>query len=682
MLYEYLWPNFCYQHLKNAPKSCSEPQGNDNRAVFIEEENVNVCVEPSLCVEVDLLASYIPEMNQRCDHYFCQKCREDIIRVYGLGEFSSGGYISHTDERTGITVRLPYLDSEEYEVICRQCGCPYYHLEIIEDRELPDLGGKDWIHCSNLAIPSFYFNGYTKQYFPFLKEHLLYCSENPSCSCYWPYISDIACQISDLVFKEGTFLAQKTCIKNLVGNQEFIDTFPYLIQENAKDFIHSSFIHTFFYSQYRQVLLSFAYATEKQEFDAFQVIQVLNHVYKMLDRLYLPFFNLYSQCLKKHPHPKIFYERGMLLFHQGNTCDSLDDIGQMVEWAEKNSQSNLLSSELYLKEGTIYAELGMYDKAVEALTKAIKNDPENKSAYLERAEAYFELGEFDWSLDDYLASGIKSTPLSIDSKETFDFSLGLTEGVLQGGSEAIIEFIPSLIGTAHGLGCGLWAFAKDPIQVSKDLVEATQFCIEFIKDNASVEAIANLVPELKELIEKWEEIDLRKRGFIAGHLIGKYGVDIFAGAGALKAMKAYRNLKRANNLLTYEALSISKRNKQIIRLEAARRSQHRAQILKHQNLKIMSDKQGKHIRGHKNFDSTKSELTYPNPQELVDKYAGTGQKVNKFHPGEAGYKERVDFERIIGIYTDDQGTVFQETTKGMIIYSKDGTHIVPTRPGG
>lgn len=66
----------------------------------------------------------------------------------------------------------------------------------------------------------------------------------------------------------------------------------------------------------------------------------------------------------------------------------------------------------------------------------------------------------------------------------------------------------------------------------------------------------------------------------------------------------------------------------------------------------------------------------------MDKYAGTGQKMNKFHPGKAGYKERVDFERIIGIYTNDKGTLSQETTKGMIIYSKDGTHIVPVRPGG
>ena len=68
-----------------------------------------------------------------------------------------------------------------------------------------------------------------------------------------------------------------------------------------------------------------------------------------------------------------------------------------------------------------------------------------------------------------------------------------------------------------------------------------------------------------------------------------------------------------------------------------------------------------------------------NPEELAAK-AGKGKVVNGLPLGSAGCKERVDFGRVIGEYISKEG-VRASTTKGMIIYAKDGSiHIVPAAP--
>ncbi|SUX53910.1 polymorphic toxin type 50 domain-containing protein [Chromobacterium vaccinii] len=98
------------------------------------------------------------------------------------------------------------------------------------------------------------------------------------------------------------------------------------------------------------------------------------------------------------------------------------------------------------------------------------------------------------------------------------------------------------------------------------------------------------------------------------------------------------------------------------------------------NPTIEVGKQGKHIPEHNNFISGKSELLYPNPQSLVDEYAGKGQQVGNVLTGQPGSKERVDFEKIIGNYIDPVSGEKIPTTKGIIHYSSRGVHIVPARP--
>ncbi|OKH50474.1 hypothetical protein NIES2101_19265 [Calothrix sp. HK-06] len=98
-------------------------------------------------------------------------------------------------------------------------------------------------------------------------------------------------------------------------------------------------------------------------------------------------------------------------------------------------------------------------------------------------------------------------------------------------------------------------------------------------------------------------------------------------------------------------------------------------------LKIDEGKQGKHVPEHNNFTDGRSELTHPNPQQLIDDFAGKGQPVNStVKQGQPGFRERVDFGEIIGNYVDPETGVKTPTTKGIIHYSKSGVHIVPAKP--
>jgi Pretoxin HINT domain/Bacterial toxin 50 len=99
-------------------------------------------------------------------------------------------------------------------------------------------------------------------------------------------------------------------------------------------------------------------------------------------------------------------------------------------------------------------------------------------------------------------------------------------------------------------------------------------------------------------------------------------------------------------------------------------------LLVHNSCPIEFDKQGKHIPEHRNFMPGKSELTHPNPQELLDKFGGTGQQVGKTPIGQAGSKERIDFGETIGNHSASASP----TTNGIIHYSNNGAHIVPSAP--
>lgn len=431
-LHENLWPDFCLEHLDHFSYDDQK----------IDKENI---------AQLSLYANRIPITINSCDFRFCLQCQSPVAR----GEFIDEDIWTEEEE---------YV----YGMICYKCRClkNWYNPnnldadeDDVKDEEIAD---EYWETCSHKAVPYKYFTILSNVLF--FEQHLKYCQENPACLCYWPYRSKRACEISDTIYNKMHPLIENSFLGKLTSS-EFNDY-------TTHDVLTTLFIHSFFYSQYRQVLLQVAQWEESKNHP--------RNMYKILDELQPDFLQLYSECLKKHPHPKIYYERGMVFFHQGKALDSLSDLSALMEWSDQNHQE-LLTSELYLQEGTVYVELGLYDKAVVSLSNAIHKDPNNKQAYFERAAAYFELGQFDLSLEDYLSSKIKPQPISAESLELISFSLGLTQGILKGGSQAGAEFIPSLLSSMRGLGHGLWAFAQDPVRVSTAFAEAAQACVQFIK---------------------------------------------------------------------------------------------------------------------------------------------------------------------------------------------------------
>lgn len=87
---------------------------------------------------------------------------------------------------------------------------------------------------------------------------------------------------------------------------------------------------------------------------------------------------------------------------------------------------------------------------------------------------------------------------------------------------------------------------------------------------------------------------------------------------------------------------------------------------------IHKGKQGKHILGHNNFTVGKSYLT-KNADDLLNRYAGKGKMINE-------NKERFSHTQYIGDYFDRSTNHYIPTKNGIIHYSKDGAHIVPSRP--
>lgn len=324
-------------------------------------------------------------------------------------------------------------------------------------------------------------------------------------------------------------------------------------------------------------------------------------------------------------------------------------------------------------------EVGLYHEAIIALTKAIEKDPVNKEAYFSRAAAYFETGDFDLAVFDYISSEAKKDLVQVEPKVSGEFSSALISAVLEGGKESAIEFVPSLCSTAYGLGECLWSFAQQPqdatINFCNACYEAGSAVTEYIK-NLDQEKIEGIADEVLLVYQKFDSLSDAEKGQTIGYCVGKYGVDIFAGGATVKCVAAIRNLKNANRLCNLESMAVSEANREAITTAALKHAADRENFLK--NITIEWDKQNKHIPGKHNCESGKSFLIHKNPENILKLCAGKGKKV-RGNIGEPGYQEIVDFGVHIG-YNVDQNGIETLTTWGKIHYSKNGAHIVPTFP--
>ncbi len=640
----------------------------------------NTWIEPCDVESIKSVKDYlrlIPK-NFDPDCYGCMSCGGvylDLINDIDFATNGTGTYYDEVDEIRRLHRYVKYWNCEW----CRST----------DDSLFTDD------HCDELSWDGSYFRKWNHKYFYNFRYYLHYCSENQECDCYWVERCERALAINNLVyslfenfanqelitpnFSEYWIAKSANCVREDGTRTYTLEYYP-----NAHGMASSLSTYTFFYSQYHQVLMDVATFIDSNSI--YGNSNSLDQIYETLRKIMVKFLPLYNYCLKNHPHPKIFYERGMLKLHSGDNEGALQDIQSLMSLAEsdKFKEQDILTSEMYQQEGEAYADIGTYDKAIASLSHAIEKDPNNKEAYFQRAAAYFETGNFEHALSDYLTSE-KSKGLSHNLKTPNAFAGALKKGLIVGAKEAAVDFFPSLLNSAYGMGETLWVFGQHPIEQTTNFANAcynaTECAVKFCEklDWAKVEGYAD---DFKQLCENYYKLSDAEKGEQIGYLVGKYSVDILAPGATMKGIAAYKKFRDANRICNLEALLLSSENKIVLEELALKHSLEREIFF--QKVKIDWYKQGKHISTAHNFQPGKSVVTINQERLniLLRQNAGKGQRIIG-EIGTAGYKERVDFKQIIGEWSKimpDNSVKMIPTTKGVIVYSKTGMHMYPSNP--
>jgi len=546
-------------------------------------------------------------------------------------------------------------------------------------------------HCETLCWNGGYFRKWNQKYIHFFKHFLQYSSENQECHCFWPECNVSALNANNQVYKLFKDLADKNLISPefssfwkahlIQSNYNEVNVLDEEYYPNSHGMASSLVTYTFFYSQYHQVLLSIASFIDSNELLGNS--RAIDRIYSTLENLRNRFSNMYNRCLRFHPNPKIAYERGLLKMHSGDTEGALIDISRLMHMAESPMHQNniTITSDMYQQEGQLYADLGIYDKAITALTEAIRLDPNNRGAYFSRAQAYFESGQFDQSLSDYLNSQ-DSTDIKPKLKPPLDVKNAIVNGLLEGCKESAINFCPSLCASAYGLGTSLWVLAEHPIDSTIVFMNA---CYEISKNtwdfyrNIKWEDIENCSLELERLHGNYNRLSDVEKAHLTAYTIGKFGVNVFAGSTAVKSFTAYKKMKDANKLCNLEAMALSPANKDLILTSAQKHALKREFFFRDVTLHV--DKHNKHIIGKHNYEQGKSIFEHPDPEKLLNKFAGKGEVCKNRIFGRPDYREKVNFNEFIGFHINKTTGVKTTTTWGEIRYTNNGgAHIIPTFP--
>jgi len=188
----------------------------------------------------------------------------------------------------------------------------------------------------------------------------------------------------------------------------------------------------------------------------------------------------------------------------------------------------------YQIKGERALEYGYLTQAVQDLGKAIELSPESPIPYLERGVAYFGLGQYDLSLEDYRV--FTSQSQKIYPLEVTDFSLGFAKGLPKGAYES-----------GEGLVLLLADFVTHPIHTSGQLVNSVTMLVNLVHDDEWGVIAESLSPELHQLVSQWDTLPSDERGELLGYAVGKHGADILVPGGLAKI--ASRSMKSAQELV-------------------------------------------------------------------------------------------------------------------------------------
>ncbi len=428
---------------------------------------------------------------------------------------------------------------------------------------------KYWEVCTQtLRLNSIYFQNRTRLTIPHFRLYLEYLNENYGCNCYWPELNQLAYCAKYSNQQDFSFL-----LWNLPESYS-----PYFDNSPGQGDLLAA--HIFFYSQTHNIMMDLAQKIEIYQPDTKVATHCLDQIYKKLRERRNLFYELYSNCLEKHPHPKIVYELGLIFMHAGNYPMAFDYIEILLDMQKTFGFE--LTSEMYQQEAKVYAELGMYDKSIAALNKLIENEPYNQEAYFQRAVAYFEIGDFEHSVEDYMKYHIPGcTTGSLPSNEFID---AFTLAAISSSKESLKNFVPSLCNTIYGMGAALWTFGEHPVDTVNELAAISyEFGNEIYKllKNIDKEYLDQCDEKLRDFFLNFNQLDDKKKGEALGNFIGTYGVDFVTGILTTKGAHYASKLKRANQVCNLETYATSsKASQKAFKAAAAEINLQRASFFK------------------------------------------------------------------------------------------------------
>jgi hypothetical protein len=139
------------------------------------------------------------------------------------------------------------------------------------------------------------------------------------------------------------------------------------------------------------------------------------------------------------------------------------------------------------------------------------------------------------------------------------YAAGFCVGLKHGVNQSLVNYVPNTLSCCRGILHGIWGFAKDPKGSGMQVVDASYYFVETLRENTLKENLELMVPELKELYQKWEVLSSYDIGERVGFIVGKYGLDIFTPLITLKTIHIYQNFRRANSLTTLRSCATSKK---------------------------------------------------------------------------------------------------------------------------
>lgn len=223
-----------------------------------------------------------------------------------------------------------------------------------------------------------------------------------------------------------------------------------------------------------------------------------------------------ENCIHKESYNMVLtYNRGLISLLEGNINESLSDILSFIELAKKSGRDILLlTSEVLQKQGEVFLEVGLYNQAIESLNLALSKNPDNFEAYFHRASAYFETGDFDRSLQDYILSKKSDlfVPYNLAPNEFID---AFSEAAFSGAHDATCEFFPSLCYSAYGLSKCLWAFGEHSVDSVQNLAcagyEIAEHVVDYLK-TVDRNTLHNYSSEFVKLYDNFSQLSEKEKG--------------------------------------------------------------------------------------------------------------------------------------------------------------------------